>query len=251
MSTENYSNNNSAPPSILRSCVPPPQRLSFPTGAQEVESRHLVPGDILVLDEGRSLMSCDALLLSGQCVVNEGMLTGESLPVTKTALPQECKSSQPWHLGSSEDSRRHLLFCGTDVIQARGGDAGPFLLCLVVAAGIGMVYAICVFVINGVKAGEVVKKALDVITIAVPPALPAALTTGIIYAQRRLKKKGIFCISPQRINVCGQLNLVCFDKVSIFPPEGATSFTWTGPWSAARQPHPHPPLTPRVCPHPP
>uniref|UniRef100_A0A670Z0W6 Cation-transporting ATPase n=1 Tax=Pseudonaja textilis TaxID=8673 RepID=A0A670Z0W6_PSETE len=221
------------------------------TGAQEVESRHLVPGDILVLDEGRSLMSCDALLLSGQCVVNEGMLTGESLPVTKTALPQECKSSQPWHLGSSEDSRRHLLFCGTDVIQARGGDAGParaivlrtgfntakgdlvrsilypkpmnfrlyrdalqFLLCLVVAAGIGMVYAICVFVINGQEAGEVVKKALDVITIAVPPALPAALTTGIIYAQRRLKKKGIFCISPQRINVCGQLNLVCFDKVT-------------------------------------
>lgn len=63
---------------------------------------------------------------------------------------------------------------------------------------------------------EVVKKALDVITIAVPPALPAALTTGIIYAQRRLKKRGIFCISPQRINVCGQLNLVCFDKVCVF-----------------------------------
>lgn len=63
---------------------------------------------------------------------------------------------------------------------------------------------------------EVVKKALDVITIAVPPALPAALTTGIIYAQKRLKKKGIFCISPQRINVCGQLNLVCFDKVCVF-----------------------------------
>lgn len=65
---------------------------------------------------------------------------------------------------------------------------------------------------------EVVKKALDVITIAVPPALPAALSTGIIYAQRRLKKKGIFCISPQRINVCGQLNLVCFDKVCVFHP---------------------------------
>lgn len=60
------------------------------------------------------------------------------------------------------------------------------------------------------------KKALDVITIAVPPALPAALTTGIMYAQRRLKKRGIFCISPQRINVCGQLNLVCFDKVCVF-----------------------------------
>jgi P-type E1-E2 ATPase len=68
---------------------------------------------------------------------------------------------------------------------------------------------------------EVVKKALDVITIAVPPALPAALTTGIIYAQRRLKKRGIFCISPQRINVCGQVNLVCFDKVCV-----SSSLSW-------------------------
>uniref|UniRef100_A0A670YYS7 Cation-transporting ATPase n=1 Tax=Pseudonaja textilis TaxID=8673 RepID=A0A670YYS7_PSETE len=201
-------------------------------GQWEVESRHLVPGDILVLDEGRSLMSCDALLLSGQCVVNEGMLTGESLPVTKTALPQECKSSQPWHLGSSEDSRRHLLFCGTDVIQARGGDAGP-ARAIVLRTGFNTAKGDLVrsilypkpmnfrlyrdalqFLLCLQEAGEVVKKALDVITIAVPPALPAALTTGIIYAQRRLKKKGIFCISPQRINVCGQLNLVCFDKVT-------------------------------------
>lgn len=39
------------------------------------------------------------------------------------------------------------------------------------------------------------------------------MTAGIVYAQRRLKRVGIFCISPQRINMCGQLNLVCFDKV--------------------------------------
>ncbi|KAM6442415.1 putative cation-transporting ATPase 13A4 [Liasis olivaceus] len=227
------------------------------TGIQEIESRHLVPGDTLILDEGKSLLSCDAILVSGQCVVNEGMLTGESVPITKTSLPCDSKSTQPWHLSSPEDSKRHLLFCGTDVIQARGEDGGParavvlrtgfntakgdlvrsilypkpmnfrlyrdamqFLLCLVVVAGIGMIYAVCVFVINGQEAGEVVKKALDVITIAVPPALPAALTTGIIYAQKRLKKKGIFCISPQRINVCGQLNLICFDKTGTLTEDG-------------------------------
>ncbi|OXB75615.1 UNVERIFIED_CONTAM: hypothetical protein H355_001259, partial [Colinus virginianus] len=92
-------------------------------------------------------------------------------------------------------------------------DALRFLMCLIAFAAIGMIYTVCVFALNGEEAGEVVKKALDVITIAVPPALPAALTTGIIYTQRRLKKKGIFCISPQRINMCGQLNLICFDKV--------------------------------------
>ncbi len=57
-------------------------------------------------------------------------------------------------------------------------------------------------------------RALDIITIVVPPALPAAMTVGVVYAQTRLKKQGIFCISPQRINICGKLKLICFDKVT-------------------------------------
>lgn len=61
----------------------------------------------------------------------------------------------------------------------------------------------------------IIIESLDIITITVPPALPAAMTAGIVYAQRRLKQIGIFCISPQRINICGQLNLVCFDKVGL------------------------------------
>lgn len=65
-----------------------------------------------------------------------------------------------------------------------------------------------------VPAETIVIESLDIITITVPPALPAAMTAGIVYAQRRLKRIGIFCISPQRINICGQINLVCFDKVS-------------------------------------
>jgi len=42
------------------------------------------------------------------------------------------------------------------------------------------------------------------------------MTVGSIYAQSRLKKKGIFCISPQRINLCGKLNCICFDKVHYY-----------------------------------
>jgi len=61
--------------------------------------------------------------------------------------------------------------------------------------------------------GKVVLRALDIITIVVPPALPAAMTVGTAYAQSRLKKQGIFCISPPRINIAGKLKLVVFDKV--------------------------------------
>ena len=54
--------------------------------------------------------------------------------------------------------------------------------------------------------------AADLITIVIPPALPAAMTIGSIYAQKRLKEKGIFCISPRTINVAGSIQCVCFDK---------------------------------------
>jgi cation-transporting ATPase 13A3/4/5 len=57
------------------------------------------------------------------------------------------------------------------------------------------------------------KRTIDVITIAVPPALPAALSAGLVYAQNRLKKDNIFCISPRSINICGSINTVVFDKV--------------------------------------
>ncbi|XP_043853629.1 probable cation-transporting ATPase 13A4 isoform X1 [Dromiciops gliroides] len=225
-------------------------------GIQELESRHLVPGDLLSLSGNKMLLPCDAILIDGGCVVNESMLTGESIPVIKTALPK-VGDPAPWKLHSQEDYKRHVLFCGTEVIQTKPAGSGAvravvlhtgfntakgdlvrsilypkpmnfqlyrdavrFLLCLIGTATIGMVYTICVYVLSGEPAEDVVKKALDVITIAVPPALPAALTTGIIYAQRRLKKKGIFCISPQRINICGQLNLVCFDKTGTLTKDG-------------------------------
>ncbi|KFP29529.1 putative cation-transporting ATPase 13A4, partial [Colius striatus] len=225
-------------------------------GFQELESHHLVPGDTLLLKEGKTLLPCDAILISGQCVVNESMLTGESIPVTKTCLPQ-ADNFKPWRMHCAEDYKKHVLFCGTEVIQTKADgrgvvkavvlrtgfntakgdlvrsilypkpmnfklyrDALRFLMCLIAFAAIGMIYAVCVFALNGEETGEVVKKALDVVTIAVPPALPAALTTGIIYTQRRLKKKGIFCISPQRINMCGQLNLICFDKTGTLTEDG-------------------------------
>lgn len=63
-------------------------------------------------------------------------------------------------------------------------------------------------------------RALDLITIVVPPALPATLTIGTNFALSRLKKKQIFCISPQRVNVGGKLDVVCFDKTGTLTEDG-------------------------------
>lgn len=46
------------------------------------------------------------------------MCPGESVPVLKTPLPAAER------MYSSETERRHTLFCGTQLIQAKGGGRG-------------------------------------------------------------------------------------------------------------------------------
>ncbi|KAI3357136.1 hypothetical protein L3Q82_015599, partial [Scortum barcoo] len=216
------------------------------SGVEEcVSSVELVPGDCLIIPPEGLLLPCDAALLAGECLVNESMLTGESVPVLKTPLPAGDGRY------SSETERRHTLFCGTQLIQAKGGGPGgsgavavvtstgfftakgnlvssilypqptnfrfyrdsvKFLLILGFVAFIGTIYSFIILFRANATWLELVIRSLDVVTIAVPPALPAAITTGTIYAQHRLKKQGIFCISPPRINICGKVSLFCFDK---------------------------------------
>ncbi|KAM9762569.1 polyamine-transporting ATPase 13A3 isoform 3-T3 [Menidia menidia] len=226
---------------------------------EEILSTDLVPGDMMVIPSNGTIMPCDAVLVSGTCIVNESMLTGESVPVTKTNLPNPVPGEREEDDGAynTEEHKRHTLFCGTHVIQTRFytgelvkavvvrtgfstakgqlvrsilypkptdfklyRDAYLFLLCLVAVAGIGFIYSIVLSIMKEVPAKTIIIESLDIITITVPPALPAAMTAGIVYAQRRLKRIGIFCISPQRINICGQINLVCFDKTGTLTEDG-------------------------------
>lgn len=53
-----------------------------------------------------------------------------------------------------------------------------------------------------------------------PPALPLALTVGTAFALLALRKDKVQCISPQRVNLAGKINCVCFDKTGTLSTEG-------------------------------
>jgi cation-transporting ATPase 13A3/4/5 len=50
-----------------------------------VGSEELLPGDVIKIPEN-VLFPCDFIVLSGSVIVNEAILTGESIPVMKTSL---------------------------------------------------------------------------------------------------------------------------------------------------------------------
>ncbi|KAJ4379180.1 hypothetical protein N0V86_005224 [Didymella sp. IMI 355093] len=230
-----------------------------------IDSSELVPGDVYeVTDPALTQFPCDSLLLSGDCIVNESMLTGESIPVSK--IPVTNHSLDLLDLSASAvhpEVARHMLFSGTKIIRARRphedhDDDEAAALAMVVRTGfnttkgalvrsmlfpkpsgfkfyrdsfryisvmamiamIGFVASFVNFVHLGLEWHLIVVRALDLITIVVPPALPATLTIGTSFALSRLKQKQIFCISPQRVNVGGKLDVVCFDKTGTLTEEG-------------------------------
>lgn len=100
--------------------------------SENIPSSELVPGDIIELPKHQATVICDAVLLTGQCILNESMLTGtsrklspwlymllivqiagESVPVTKTPLPSRHV------LYDSKECSHHTIFSGTTIIQTR------------------------------------------------------------------------------------------------------------------------------------
>ncbi|XP_063965786.1 polyamine-transporting ATPase 13A3-like [Lytechinus pictus] len=221
---------------------------------ETLTSLELVPGDVIIIPTNGCSLTCDAVLLTGNCIVNESMLTGESVPVTKTPLPNPQGVKMEY---SMDTHKRHTLFCGTRVIQVRTHgdevvkcvvtqtgfstakgqlvksilypkpteiklyrDALLFVGILTIIAIFGFIYTAIVMALQGASASKTAIHAIDIISIAVPPALPAVLTIGMVFAQFRLKKQGIYCISPQRINLCGTVDVVCFDKTGTLTEDG-------------------------------
>ncbi|GAA5825204.1 hypothetical protein JCM11251_006142 [Rhodosporidiobolus azoricus] len=234
------------------------------------DSAELVPGDLVDLSEANlNTFPADLLLLSGDAIVNESMLTGESVPVSKVPIEPEAVPLVSAPGGEiSADLSRHVVYNGTKVIrirktsptaqQAGVGGGEPEAVAMVMRTGfnttkgalvrsmlfpkpfgfafyrdsfrfIGVLagVAVCGFLassVNFVKLGiawsVIVIRALDLITIVVPPALPATMAIGTSFAIQRLRKQDIFCISPTRVNIGGKVNIVCFDKTGTLTEEG-------------------------------
>ena len=90
---------------------------------------------------------------------------------------------------------------------------------------------------------------LDMVTIAVPPALPACLAIATVLSIGRLRRRDVFVTSPERVAMAGQLDVICFDKtgghVCVWERGGEGTYIqvhcYTRPAAALDAPPPPPP----------
>ncbi|KAK1929191.1 putative cation-transporting ATPase 13A3 [Phytophthora citrophthora] len=216
----------------------------------EVHETELVPGDVVLISEG--IVCADILLLSGGCTVDEASLTGEAIPVnkqpavgkgliTETAAQEKHKTSV-LHAGSTiiRVFEQGEMCKGVVISTGFSTSKGELFRSIVFPKQISFEFerdsyrylailwavAITAFIkrlVDGFHVGtpfmDTLFDSLDLITVAVPPALPLVLTSGIGFSMHRLHRQDIYCIDSQRVNSCGQLSCFCFDKTGTLTKE--------------------------------
>ncbi|KZT19690.1 hypothetical protein NEOLEDRAFT_1158964 [Neolentinus lepideus HHB14362 ss-1] len=233
-------------------------------GWTERDSVDLVPGDIVdLVNSHLTLFPADLFLLSGDAIVNESMLTGESVPVSKTSIKDQDLVKWLDSQDVNGETAKSFLYAGTRVVRVRSAltadgsvgspalglvvrtgfnttkgalvrsmlfpkptgfkfyrDSIRFIVVLAGIAGLGFCASAVQFVRLGVPWHTILLRALDLVTVVVPPALPATLSIGTSFAISRLRKSGIFCIAPSRVNISGKVNVCCFDKTGTLTEDG-------------------------------
>ncbi|KAJ1967987.1 hypothetical protein IWQ62_001520 [Dispira parvispora] len=215
----------------------------------KLSSRDLVPGDVIQIVKDMPL-PCDAIVISGNTIVDESSLTGESLPIRKCALDNT--HEQPFAM---ETCKINMLFAGTKVSDVTPAPTSEYVQAVVSRTGtatdkgelvrkilfpnpvsfifdeqlkivlcILSLYGVLLFAIglwwmrNNLEAAWFY--AMFAMAQLVSPILPAALVIGQSIASVRLRHKKIFCVDLPRIMIAGKVQIFCFDKTGTLTKEG-------------------------------
>jgi len=203
-----------------------------------IDSRNLVPGDIIRLEPGDTVPADVRILSSHNLVVNETVLTGESVPVPKRP---DTLATEPKSVYESYN----LCFSGTSVA---GGEAvalvtgtgahtemGTIARLTVettkeseFSKGIGrfsqfilrmiLVTLVFIFVANLLIKGEsadiieLVVFSIALVVSVVPEALPVVTTVSLSRGAIQLAKQGVIVKRLTAIEDIGGIEILCSDK---------------------------------------
>jgi Ca2+-transporting ATPase len=204
---------------------------------QRIAGREVVRGDILVLNEGDRIPADAALLSSVNLSVDESLLTGESVPVRKTAWDGVQEMGRP----GGDDLP--FIYSGTLLVQGHGfaevratglrteiGKIGKALQTVGTEetmlqretgrlvrnlAIFGLSLCLIVIVLYGLMRGNWLEGFLAGITLAMatlPEELPVVLTIFLALGAWRISQKRVLTRRVPAIETLGSATVLCTDK---------------------------------------
>jgi Ca2+-transporting ATPase len=234
------------------------QRLSVPTAMVRRDGREaliaaaeLVPGDIILLRAGHEVPADGRLLEgAGGLLVNESLLTGESLPVAKRAHVEHAEATPL-------ADRTNMVFAGTVVSEGSGvavvtetgrnSEVGQIRALIATADApatplethlaqmghtlVGVTTALCgvalgLGLLRGVSFLEMARTTIALGVAAVPEGLPAVATTTLALGMHRMLQRQALVRRLEVIESLGATTVICLDKTGTLTENRMTVQGW-------------------------
>jgi cation-transporting ATPase F len=226
----------------------------------DIESRALVPGDVVLLESGVRVPADIRLFQATALQVDESMLTGESVAVYKQVAPIPADAP----LGD----RANMVFSGTIVVSGRGRgyvvatgahtelgkiagsmreqriDETPLqrrmrrfahIIGIVVGVGCAVIFALGLAVGNSVV--DMFKVVVGVAVAAVPEGLPIVLTITLALRVSAMAKRNALVRRLHAVETLGSTTVIGSDKTGTLTENRMTvQEYWTaGEWYRVRE----------------
>jgi Ca2+-transporting ATPase len=219
---------------------------------EQIPSDQLVPGDIIEVEEGLSVPADARLVTSAELRTNEAPLTGESMPVRKSAeasLPPDtplADRASMIYAGTSvyvgrasalvvdTGARTEIGRIGTLVAQVEVGktplevrldELGRRLVWLTLAVA-AVVTALGI--LQGSSLGRMVETGIALAIAAVPEGLPAVATIALAVGLRRMARRQAMVRRLPSVEALGATTVVCTDKTGTLTAGQMTATVVTG-----------------------
>lgn len=205
-------------------------------GLQELPAEQLVPGDIVLLEEGDRVPADLRLLNCRDLRIEEAALTGESLPADKQSEPVSSSAvladrqsmaysgclvstgsgygvvvatGQATELGRISHLLQQVEVLQTPLLRDMARFARQLSLVILVLAAATLAFG---FLLRDYSSAELLMASVGLAVAAIPEGLPAVLTIILaLGVQRMARERAIICRLPA-VESLGAVTVICSDK---------------------------------------
>jgi H+-transporting ATPase len=196
-----------------------------------VPAAGLVPGDVIKLSLG-GVVAADVTLRSGEVLLDQSMLTGESVPIEAgagqlgfagalvrrgEAVAEVTATGERTKFGRTVELVRtaHVVSSQQKAVLRVVRNLAGF------SAVVVMAIAVYAFVI-GLPPGEIVSLTLTAVLASIPVALPATFTLASALGARALAKLGVLPTRLSAVDEAATMDVLCADKTGTLTQNALT-----------------------------
>lgn len=202
----------------------------------EIPSKDLVPGDLVLLSAGAKIPADMRVIEGNDLTVDESALTGESLPVEKSAHAQTKEKLIP-------ADQKNMVFMGTIILKGSGiglvtltgertilggiaekvatvknaktplqikMDRFALFISGIVLTGVVIIFS--TGLLKGLPTEVLFFQAIAVAVAAVPEGLPIVVTIAMAIGVQKMAKKNTIIRTLQSVETLGSTTVICSDK---------------------------------------